>query len=191
MGSYHRTGTTAKAVDEVLAAARQRGAQTSLISLLDKRIEFCRNCRECTQAAGEKRGKCPQSDDMESIMNEIDAADGFVFGAPVNFYNINALSRRFMERLAPYAYWPWGKSGPKMRLEREQKKAVLITSSAMPSLIGRVFTSAIRALKNMAFAVGAPSVKTLFIGLAAQKPNGELSNGDKKIAAKLGRWLVK
>ena len=39
-------------------------------------------------------------------------------------------------------------------------------------------------------AVGATSVRTLFIGLAAQKPRDELSDWDKKTAAKLGRWLV-
>ena len=54
-----------------------------------------------------RRGKCVHNDDMDEILRAVDAADAVVLAAPTNFFNVNALTRRFIERLVPYAYWPW------------------------------------------------------------------------------------
>ena len=99
VGSYRKSGIVDSAVDAILAGASAKGAETRKIYLLDKRIEFCTNCRCCTQMEGEQRGRCVQRDDLESILAEIQSANAIVLGAPVNFYNLNALFRRFMERL--------------------------------------------------------------------------------------------
>jgi multimeric flavodoxin WrbA len=108
VGSYHKHGTVDLATDALLASAEQLGAHVCRINLLDKRLEFCSNCRSCTQDPGPFRGRCLQRDDLSSILCEIDAADVLVLAAPVNFFNVTALFRRFMERLVGYAYWPWG-----------------------------------------------------------------------------------
>ena len=39
------------------------------------------------------------NDDMKTILAQYKDADAIVFGAPVNFYNVNAVTRRFIERL--------------------------------------------------------------------------------------------
>ncbi len=109
VGSYRRQGTVELAVDAVLAGARAQGAHTGKIFLTEKHIEYCRNCRTCTQAAGVARGRCVIQDDMPGILEEVDAADAVVLGAPVNFYNVTAIFRTFLERLLGSAYWPWGK----------------------------------------------------------------------------------
>ena len=49
VGSYRKGGTVDRVIDEILAAAREAGAETTKIYLIDKHIEFCTNCRECTQ----------------------------------------------------------------------------------------------------------------------------------------------
>lgn len=188
-GSYRRGGVTEQAAEAVLAGAREAGAETRLISLLDLRTEFCNNCRACTQEPGEKRGACVLRDDLEALLDAADAADGIVLAAPVNCFNVTAIFRRFMERLLPYAYWPWGAGAPKMRL-RTSRPAVLITSSAMPSLAGRLATGAIRALRGTAEALGFRPAGSIFIGMASLKKDAAPSPGDLKKARALGRRLA-
>ena len=52
VGTYRKGGVTDSAVDEILAAAREAGAETTKIYLIDKHVEFCTNCRTCTQEEG-------------------------------------------------------------------------------------------------------------------------------------------
>ena len=58
IGTYRKDGIIDQAVNEVLAAARGAGAEVSKINLLDRNIEFCRNCRACTQHQDIRRGGC-------------------------------------------------------------------------------------------------------------------------------------
>jgi multimeric flavodoxin WrbA len=167
VGSYRKEGIIDTLVTEALAAAEEQGAQISKVYLIDKHIEFCTNCRECTQEKGTAPGKCIHKDDMESLLAQYMDSDAIVFGAPVNYFNVNAVTRRFMERLACFSYWPWGANGPQMRTKLKTRQAVLITSSAMPALLGRIFTGALRALKVTAKTMGAKPVKSIFVGMIA------------------------
>lgn len=188
-GAYRRGGMMDQAVEAACAAARAAGAETEAVLLAGEHIEFCLNCRACTQAPGDRRGECVQKDAMAALLAKADAADALILAAPVNFFNVNALTRRFMERLTPGAYWPWGAAAPKMRL-KPAKKAVLITSSAMPSLAGRLATGALRALKAAAEGLGARPAGTLFIGMAALEEKPALSAWNRRLAEKLGRKLL-
>lgn len=116
VGSYRKDGTTEAAVDAILEGSREGGVQTTKIRLIEKRVEFCTNCRSCTQIPGRERGWCIQKDDLESIVGEIDRSDGVVLASPVNFYDVTAVFRRFMERLIGYSYWPWGLWIPMLRV---------------------------------------------------------------------------
>ncbi len=189
-GSYRRGGVTAQALAEALAGAREAGAETETVDLAETDIKFCTNCRACTQAPGGGRAACVLEDGMNAVLDKVDAADGLILAAPVNCFNVTAVTRRFMERLVVYAYWPWGMAAPKYRITVTGKKAALITSSAMPALLGRVFTGAVRALKYTARAVGAKAEGTLFIGLAGMKEHPELTAGERRRARALGRRLA-
>ena len=190
VGSYRKGGTIDTAVEELLAAAREKGAETVTFYLADKHIEFCTNCRECMQAPGEARGKCKLHDDLEPMLQAIDEADAVVLGSPVNCYNVTAIFRRFMERLVGSAYWPWGQNAPKSRKTKLDKKAVLVASSAAPGIFIPLATGAARALRLTAQMLGAKTVGRLWIGLAAHKPHQELSAGIREKARRLGRKLV-
>lgn len=189
-GSYRRGGVIDQAVGAACAAARAAGAETEEIKLAEKNIEFCDNCRACAQQPGPERGDCPLADDMNAILDAAEAAQGLILAAPVNCFNVTALFRKFMERGTPYAYWPWGAHAPSMRLKAGGKRAALITSSAMPSLFGRMFTGAMRALKLTAATFGAKVSGTLFIGLASAEQNPRLTPRDKRLAETLGRRLA-
>lgn len=189
-GGYRREGVTFQAVAEAAGAAREAGAEVRVIDLLDARIEFCTNCRSCTQVPGEKRGACVLADDMAGILDAVDAADGLILAAPVNYFNVTALMRRFLERTIPYAWWPWGRPGPKLRLGKLEKQAVLVTSSAMPAAAGFLFTGALRALGTCARSFGAKRAGSLFIGMASMKEKPQLTPGEKAKARRLGRLLA-
>jgi len=169
VGSYRKGGTIDQAVSSILAAARTNGAETKKIYLKDLNIGFCDNCRRCTQEPFEVPGQCHLEDDMQELFKEIENADAYVIGTPVNVGNANALTQRFLERLICYAYWPWEQAAPKMRKSSPDKKAVLITSSAMPSLIGKFLTGSIRGLKLGVKMIGAKPVATSYIGLSAMQ----------------------
>ena len=190
-GSYRRGGIIDQAVEAACAGARAAGAETSTVFLSEKPVEFCLNCRSCTQALGDKRGACVQNDGMAALLDLAEGADGLIIAAPVNFYNVTAVTRRFMERLVPYCYWPWGAKAPLMRLKKQGKKAVLITSAAMPSLVGRLASGGLRALGGIAGIFGAASAGTLFIGLASLEEKQKLSAWDFRLAEKLGRKLAR
>lgn len=190
VGSYRKGGVIDTAVQAVLEGAREKGAETQTIYLTDRHLEFCENCRRCTQAPGLQRGQCVQKDDLQSILDELDAADAIVLGSPVNYWNLTAIFRRFMERLLGCVYWPWGMSAPQPRNTLPTRKAVLVASSAMPGFCIPLFTGAARALRVTAKMLGAKPVGKLWIGLAAQKPQQALSSRTLAHARRIGLRLV-
>jgi multimeric flavodoxin WrbA len=176
IGSYRKNGTVDQVVDTILAAARERGAAVEKIYLIDEYIEFCTNCRACAQAPGPERGKCVHQDDLEAVLARIDAADVLVLASPVNFGNVTAVFRRFMERLLGAAYWPWGQlRQPIPRNKAQTKHAVLVMSSAAPAILARLFSGAMGALKTTARVPEAKPVATLSIGLAGRHPQPRIS----------------
>jgi putative NADPH-quinone reductase len=189
VGSYRKGGTVDTAVDAVLNGARERGAETTKIYLIDQHIEYCRNCRACTQLQGDQPGECVIEDDMKSILSELKSADGIVLGSPVNFYNVTAVFRKFMERTIVSGYWPWGQSAPKYRSSELPRKAVLIASMAAPGFLMPLATGAPRALRAAARCLGAHPVARLWVGLAAQSAKPHLSPRVLKRAYKLGEEL--
>lgn len=190
VGSYRKGGMTDIAVQAILAGAREKGAETKTIYLTKKHLAFCTNCRKCTQVQGEHRGFCEQQDDLQSILTEIDGAGALVLGSPVNFWNVTAIFRQFMERLVVYAYWPWGAAAPKSRRKYPTRKAALVASSAAPGFLIPLFTGAARALGSTAEILGAQPVGRLWIGLAGTERRPKLSPRAQARARRIGLRLV-
>lgn len=193
VGSYRKGHIIDSAVSAVLEGAEEGGAETKKIYLVDKHIEFCTNCRACTQQeeveAG--RGKCVQDDDMEEILKEIETAEGVVLGSPVNFSTVTAIMKRFIERLVCFAYWPWGMGAPRLRIRKPNKKAVIVASSASPAFIGRILMpNALSVLKAAAKTMGARVSKKLYFGLIAGEKDQKLKEKALSKAYEAGRKLV-
>jgi NAD(P)H-dependent FMN reductase len=190
MGSYRRGGVIDTAIDEILAAAKEAGADVGKISLIDQRIEFCNNCRTCTQVAGATRGECVIEDGMRSILDELDRSDAIVLGSPMNFGTVTALMKRFVERLVCFGYWPWGVGAPKVRNARKEKRAVVVASSAAPAIVARLRTPMVKLLREAAGLLGARTIGVLFIGLAAGEQRHQLGERARKKARHLGQELA-
>jgi multimeric flavodoxin WrbA len=191
VGSYRKGGIIERAVEAVLQAAAEKGAETETIRLMDHPLEFCLNCRKCTQQAGPQRGTCVQQDEMGEILDRIEASHGIVLASPVNFFGVTAVMQRFIERLLCYAFWPWGKPAPALRVKDRSLRAVLVTSSAMPAALGRVFTRSLSSLKRAAQTLGAKTAGTLFVGAAALQEKQDLPRAILEKARKLGHELAR
>jgi multimeric flavodoxin WrbA len=189
VGSYRKGGTAAAAVEAVLEGAKEKGAETHTIYLTDQHIEFCKNCRECSQTPGPERGKCKQQDDLEPILAEIEAADSVVLASPINYGGVTAIFRRFMERLVGFSYWPWGEGMPKPRKKHLTRRAVVIATAGMPGFIIPIFTGVAGTLRLTAKMLGAKTVGSLWIGLSAMEPDHPLSPATRERARRIG-WKL-
>lgn len=168
MGSYHLHGTIDCAVEAALEGARARGAATRKIVLMDQHIEFCSNCRGCTECDGPERGECHFNDDLDDVLAKLEGADGVVLAAPVNFGDVNALSRRLLERMVGYAYWPHWARSPRLRSRKITGRALLITSSAAPQFMTRTMARPLKTLRRMARLLGKRPSGTIVMGLQMQ-----------------------
>ncbi|MFO7753396.1 MAG: flavodoxin family protein [Desulfobacteraceae bacterium] len=189
IGSYRKGGVIDTATEEVLSAAALNNKRTKIkkIYLTDQNVEFCTNCRSCTGHPGESRGECILGDDMDTILGEIERSDTVLLASPVNFGTVTAVMKRFTERLICYAYWPRGAGGPKPRTRRKSRRAVIIVSSAAPSLLTRFSTCAAKPLKTAAKLLGAGKTDIMYIGLAAGEERPALSSRVKQKARRIGK----
>jgi multimeric flavodoxin WrbA len=168
-GSYRDNGAIDQAVALAVQTVETAGATIEVVNLRDFPIEFCRNCRQCTQQPGEAPGQCVQQDRMHELIEKIEAADGYILASPTNFSSVTAVFKRFMERLVVYGYWPLGAAAPKPRRKATGKPAILIASCAAPGLMGRIAYTTLKQLKYTAKTIGAKPAGSLFVGLVAMQ----------------------
>lgn len=189
-GSYREKGAIDQALEFAVQGAAAAGSDIEVIFLRSYPIEFCRNCRHCTQRPGEAPGECVHQDRVRELIERIQAADGYIPASPTNFYAVTAVFKRFMERLAVYAYWPWGAAAPKLRKNKTTKRAILIASAAAPGLMGRILYTTLKQLKMAAKTIGAKPVGSLFIGLMSQAEHPDLPEKSQARLRTLVRRLV-
>jgi len=176
-GSYRDDGITDQTVEALAQAIEAAGAEVEIILLRDYPIEFCLNCRACTQQPGEVPGECLLHDGMQGLIAKIERADGFILASPTNFGSVTAVFKRFLERLAVYAYWPWDKNGPQFRkAQAPKKKALLVSSCAAPGIIGRWVFGTDKQLKMTARTIGAEVAGSLFTGMIAKQQHPKLQD---------------
>jgi multimeric flavodoxin WrbA len=95
--SPHLNGNSARLVDEVLAGARETGAEAERLDLNKLQIRGCQGDYAC-----KKHGRCGVKDDMQAIYDKIDAADAVVFASPVYMLSVNAQLKTVLDRLFNY-----------------------------------------------------------------------------------------
>ncbi len=92
VGSLRKGGNTEILVKESLDAAKEKGAETELIVLHDKKIEPCRNCDLCFSE------ECPIKDSVKEIHKKLINADGIIIGSAVHFGDVTGSLKCFMDR---------------------------------------------------------------------------------------------
>ena len=87
-GSPHKDGICANLLKKVLAAAKEHGAQTEIVHLVDTERSFYHS--------GFK--KKPEKD-FAKLSVKIKEADGLVLATPVMWMNVSSLMKNFIEKL--------------------------------------------------------------------------------------------
>lgn len=98
VGSPRKDGLTNRLVSKALEGAASQGAQTEIVYLADLRILPCQDCRGKKCWGG---GPCRYDgqDDARTLQDKIESSNALIIGAPVYFWDINALTKNFLDRM--------------------------------------------------------------------------------------------
>lgn len=90
-----RKECTYTALEEVAKTLKEEGIDSEIVTIGDKVIAGCKNCRYC-----KTKGVCVIKDDaVNEIGSRAEEFDGFVFGSPVYYAAPSAQIQAFMDRL--------------------------------------------------------------------------------------------
>ncbi len=191
VGSYRMGGVVDAAVQEVLAGAADRGAETELVKLAELDMAYCLNCRACSEDQGPAPGQCVHKDGVEAVVRAAQGSDLLVLGSPVNFGHVTALTKTFWERLAVVGVWPEHRWIPQLRAGIGSRRAVVISSATAPPMVTRLAgDQSVRELTDMARLLGARRVDTLRLGLAGLDNDHSLARRHQRRAFRLGQLSV-
>ena len=194
VGSYRKGKTIDSLVDRAIEGARAGGAgevEVEKVYLVDRHIEYCRNCMVCRREDGGKsRADCVIDDDMGEICRMVEEADGFIFGTPVNMGAVTAVMKTFLERTC----WVFAKPGkrpidgcPRPRSSRGKRAVIIVSSGLIPPLLRRWCDDATSLIKSYCGdSLNAKVVGSLYAG-AVEKRGVE---GYFDRAYELGRELT-
>ncbi len=93
--SPRQGGNTEILVQEALDTIQGLGAETEIIPVYDKRINFCDGCHSCIKTA-----TCHIQDDMQEIYQKLLESDGIIIGTPVYFLNMSGQAKTILDRLS-------------------------------------------------------------------------------------------
>ena len=91
--SPRRNGNTEILITEALASAKKAGAETEMLLVADMVIAPCDACGACMA-----EGVCIVEDDMQTVYEKLEEADGLIFGTPVYFLNVSAQAKAIIDR---------------------------------------------------------------------------------------------
>lgn len=136
MGSYRKGKTIDTLVDQAIEGVRSAdsAAEIEKITLIDRDIQYCRNCGVCRKDDPAKPiARCAIDDDMQQILPMMAEADAYIFGTPIFEGTVNAVTKTFLERIcwtmAKAGRWPI-KGCPEPRSD-VKKQAIAIMSSGI------------------------------------------------------------
>ncbi len=98
-GSPRKTWNTAKLLEQALAGAASRGADTRLVHLYDLSYSGCRSCFGCKTMGGPSHGSCALRDDLTPILEQVKRAAALLLGSPVYYWGVTGEMKSFLERL--------------------------------------------------------------------------------------------
>lgn len=93
-GSPHKDGCTKRALTEVEKALNGENIETEIITVGNKKIRSCIDCRKCSET-----NKCIYDDLVNETAPKFLEADGIVIGTPVYYAHANGGVISFLDRL--------------------------------------------------------------------------------------------
>ena len=93
-----RKKNTYNAVEKFISKLQSFGEmEYEIIFLSDYKIDTCRGCKMCFEKGEES---CPLKDDRDKLIDKIINSDGVVFATPNYSFQVSALMKIFLDRLA-------------------------------------------------------------------------------------------
>ncbi|MEW6555208.1 MAG: flavodoxin family protein [Actinomycetota bacterium] len=93
-------GFTAMVLERFMAGAASEGAVTETVYLAGKKIADCLGCTWCWFKTP---GVCRHKDDVPALHTKMLRADVVVHATPLYICNMNAIMKRFLDRIMPLA----------------------------------------------------------------------------------------
>lgn len=97
VGSERKNGNTDILIQNTLKGVSSCGIEVETIYLSQCNFVACNGCEGCKDSF-----RCVKKDDMQSIYDKLEQADGIVLGSPTYFYNLSSITKAFIERLYCY-----------------------------------------------------------------------------------------
>jgi multimeric flavodoxin WrbA len=178
VGSPRKGGNTDILVDQIIAGAKEKGAQVEKFYLGRMDIRPCTACDCCRKHSDDP---CVIKDDMtRKIHPVLRACDAMIIGTPIYFFNMSAQTKIFVDR--------WYALGGPQGSRLKGKRVAIAMAYAGEDALDSGALNAYRAFQDSFNWVGAELVGVVH-GHAEAK--GEIAKNGKLLAAakELGRRL--
>ena len=97
VGSARRKHTYAAAMQFLGHLESMDGVEHEVVRLSDYQIQACRGCKVCFEKGEEY---CPLEDDRDVLIEKVEASDGVIFASPNYAFQVSAIMKTFVERMA-------------------------------------------------------------------------------------------
>jgi len=116
--------------NKFIAGAESAGAETEMVNLKDKTINYCTCCYSCWTKTP---GVCIFKDDMPKILEKIRMADLVVYVTPLYVFSVSAQLKVFIDRmlplLQPYMVKTDGITNHPNRFEEDRPNGLVVFSA--------------------------------------------------------------
>jgi len=171
MGSYRKGKTIDTLVDRAIEGVKSAdpAAEIEKITLIDRDIQYCRNCGVCRKDDPSKPiACCAIEDDMQEILPMMGEADAYIFGVPIFEGTVNAVTKTFLERIcwtmAKAGRWPV-KGCPEPRIAVKKQAVAILSSGLIVPLLRMFCDDATKLIKStIGDSVNAKLIGTLYAG---------------------------
>jgi multimeric flavodoxin WrbA len=205
-GSPRKAWNTGMLVENALAGAVSRGAETELVELYDMRFRGCISCFECKRKNGPGLGFCALSDELLPVLKRIHLCDGLILGSPMYICEVTSSMRALIERLT-FQYITYN-SSRRSFLERRIPSVLIYTMNVGESILEKSgYSAKFRFYEDLFGSILGPAKTllstetlqtndyskfemTLFDESARKKRREEVFPLDMKKAFELGAGLV-
>ena len=117
-GSPRKKRNTAQLLGKILEGAKEVGAETELVHLVDLNYKGCISCFKCKRLDGKSYERCSVKDELLPVLQKAHETDVLVLGTPIYFAMETSFMRAFMERMF-FQYNTYAPSKPSVAPEKK------------------------------------------------------------------------
>lgn len=97
--SPRKNKNTATLLHEAENGAKEAGAETEYINLVELNYKGCMSCFACKLKNNKCLGICAFKDELRPVLEKIHSADALIVGSPIYYSNPTGMFRNLIERL--------------------------------------------------------------------------------------------